>query len=713
MSGRALKVPVIMQMENLECGAACLAMVTAYYGKWLTLEQVRRDCGVSRDGSKAKNMLVAARSYGLKAKGYRYDLDHLQTEASLPCILHWGFDHFVVLCGWDRNGAVLNDPAKGRRTVSIDELDKQFTGICLQFKPTETFEKEGGPTSIWRFAKRRMAGTSDIVVFLMLIGIMLTFIGIVNPVFSQVFLDQILSGNNPDWLMPLLLVMTLVVVIQIGVNGINAIVGCRIQGKLAISANIGFINHLLHLPVTFYDQRQAGDLAARQQSNEGLAATLIGVFAPLAINIVMLLFYALIMSRYSLWLTLIGVGTVIINLGVTTVVSKKQVNIARVLSRDQGKLSSSTVGALKIIETIKASGSEDAYFSEWAGIQAQVNAGNVRSTSLTAWMGALPNLLFQVANVSVLLLGVLLILRGHFTVGMLTAFQSYMSAFISPAKQIMTGNQTYQQMRTAMERVEDVLHYPEDVTPQESVAKVLQIGGSLALNHLTFGYAPLGDPLLTDFNLSLKPGGQVALVGASGCGKSTISRLIGGLYKPWSGEVCVDGKNREDWPHDAVTGAISMVDQEIVLFEDTIKNNITLWDDTIEEEWVLAAAKDACIHDVILSRPLGYDDMVLDGGRNFSGGQRQCLEIARALARNPAILIMDEATSALDAATEDKVMKAIRRRHLTCVMIAHRLSTIRDCDEIIVMDHGQIRERGTHESLLAAGGIYAHLIAEE
>lgn len=715
MSTAIKKVPVIMQMENLECGAASLAMVLAYYDKWLPLEQVRRDCGVSRDGSNAKNILKAARSYGLEAKGYRYDIEHLKTEVTFPCVLFWGFNHFVVLCGFKKDGAVINDPAKGRTTVDFDTLNTQFTGICLQFSPTEAFETGGHPPSIKAFAMKRLQGTRNILIFMLLIGMMTTFVDILNPVFSRVFLDEILSGNNPNWLLPFILLLTVIVLLQLFIYGVGALNDFRIKGKLAISANTTFMWHLLHLPINFYAQRMTGDIAGRQSANEGIAANLIDLFAPLLINFCMLLFYLFIMFEYSPWLTLIGVGAVIINLFVSQYVAHRRMNMTRVMMRDKSQLTSSTVGALEMIESIKASGSEDGYFEQWSGIQATVNASVVKTNALTAWMGTLPELLFRTANMAVLVLGVFLILNGHFTAGMLAAFQSFMSAFISPARKLLTTGQTFQEMRASMERVEDVFNYPCDAVHTSVAAEAIYtpLSGHIDITDLTFGYAPLGEPLITDFSLHLKPGQRIALVGASGCGKSTIARLISGLYSPWKGCIKFDDKPREAFSHEVLTGSIAVVDQEIVLFEDTIMNNITLWDDTIPEQQITAAARDACLHDVITRREGAYNSLVLEGGRNFSGGQRQCIEIARAFVQQPSILLLDEATSSLDATTEKRIMEAVTKRGLTCIIAAHRLSTIRDCDEIIVMSHGQIIERGTHATLYAKGGAYTQLIAEE
>ena len=714
---KAAKVPVVMQMEALECGAACLAMVLAYYGKWMPLEQVRVDCGVSRDGSKAGNVMKAARSYGLEAKGYRMGLEAVKGISAFPCIIHWNLNHFVVLCGFRGNHACINDPARGSVKVTMDEFDKAFTGIVMVFAPTENFEPDGKRTSTLAFARKRLPGAGAAMVFVMLTSIIGYVFTLLNPAFSRFFMDRLLTGENSELLTPFIALVAAVSLLQVFVAAIRAVYSLKINGKMAVVGSGSFMWKVLKMPMEFFSQRMAGDLLTRHKANETIAEQLVNTLTPLALSAVMMVFYLVVMLRYSPLLTLVGLVSILINIVMSRVISEKRVNITRVQTRDAGKLMSATVSGIRMVETIKASGAENGYFQRWAGYQASVNEQNTKYTRLNQYLGFIPAFITTLANALVLVLGIWLCMRGEFTLGMVTAFQSFLASFLSPAMTLVTAGQTLQEMRTQMERVQDVMEYPED--PYFSDAPVSEdedydkLTGAVELRNVTFGYSKLDPPLIENFSLNLKPGGRVALVGASGCGKSTISKLISGLYQPWSGEILFDGKPISEIDRAVFTGSVAVVDQDIILFNDTIANNIKMWDDSIEDFEVILAARDAQIHDDIIARPGGYQGKITEGGRDLSGGQRQRLEIARVLAQDPHIVIMDEATSALDARTEYEVTNAVKERGVTCIIIAHRLSTIRDCDEIIVLDHGKVVERGTHEELFKKGGYYTELITSD
>ena len=712
------KVPVVMQMEALECGAASLTMILAYYGKWIPLEQVRADCGVSRDGSSAKNVLKAARSYGMTAKGYRYEPEQLKEKGKFPCIIHWNFNHFVVLCGFKGNKAVLNDPANGNYTVSMDTFDKSFTGICLMFEPTESFEPGGKPKSVLSFAAKRLAGAGSAVAFVVLTTVITSLIGIIQPAFSRIFLDRLLTKEDPEWFYPFLGILAAVSVVQIITAFVEARTKFKIEGKLAVVGDTNFIWKILRMPMEFFSQRMAGDIQQRQGANSEIAKNFVNTFAPLVLNAAMLIFYLVVMIQYSWFLTLIGVVSIILNLILSHVISKKRVNITRVQMRDEAKLAGSTVAGIEMIETIKSSGAENGYYEKWSGYQASVNTQQIKFAKLNEYLGMVPSLVTQLTNTIVLILGVFFTINGQFTVGMVMAFQGFLAAFTQPAMTLITAGETIQEMRTQMERIEDVMEYPTDVNYEndggiKEDAEYDKLSGALEMKNVTFGYSRLGEPLIENFSLSLKPGSRVAFVGGSGCGKSTLSKLISGLYQPWSGEILFDGKPMKDIDRSVFTGSLAVVDQDIILFEDTVRNNIKMWDSSIEDFEMILAAKDAQLHEDIMKRDGGYSYMITEGGKDFSGGQRQRIEIARVLAQDPTIIILDEATSALDAKTEYDVVRSIKDRGITCIVVAHRLSTIRDCDEIIVMDHGKVVERGTHEELYAKNGYYTQLVSNE
>ena len=712
-----VKVPVVMQMEALECGAASLAMVLAYYGKWVPLEQVRLDCGVSRDGSNARNVLLAARSYGLEAQGYRCEVETLRSDMTYPCIIHWNFNHFVVLDGFKGKTAYINDPARGEVRVPMDEFDRSFTGVCLQFSPGPDFKPGGRRKSTIAFARKRLRGAGAAVAFVTLTTVIGYLFGLINPIFSRFFMDRLLTGENRELLMPFLALLAVTGAAQVVIAWAQAIYSRKIDGKMAVVGSSTFMWKVLRMPMEFFSQRLSGDILQRQGTNASIASVLVNTFAPLVLNTAMMFVYLVFMLRFSVMLTMVGIATIVINLAVSRLISAKRINISRVQMRDSGKLAAATVSGIQMVETIKSSGAENGYFQKWAGYQASVNAANVRFSRLNQYYGMIPELVSSLADSAVLVLGVWLAMQGKFTLGKIFLFQGFMNSFMAPATSLISAGQTVMEMRTQMERVEDVMEYPTDVNysdePLSDSGDYSKLSGKIELKNVTFGYSRLGEPLIRDFSMSMEPGSRVAFVGTSGCGKSTLSKLISGLYQPWSGEILFDGKPIGDIDRSVFTGSVAVVDQEIVLFEDTIANNIKMWDESIEDFEMILAARDAQIYDDIMARDGGFYGSLIEGGKDLSGGQRQRLEIARVLAQDPSVIIMDEATSALDAKTEYELVKAVKDRGITCIVIAHRLSTIRDCDEIIVLDKGQVVERGTHDELYAKGGFYSELIASD
>ena len=716
LTHKVAKVPIILQLEVLECGAACLTMILAYYGKRVPLEQVRIDCGVSRDGSNAKNILAAARKYGLNAKGYRYEPSSLKENGTFPCIIHWDFNHFVVLDGFKKNKAVINDPAKGLTEVSMEEFDESFTGVCIMLSPSDNFVADGKKKSIVNFISKRLKKEKGTIAFVALVSLISSVLGIINPVFSKIFIDQLLPGLNPSWLTPFFIFLITFTFIEIILSAINAIYYLKLSGKLAIKANAEYMWHVLRMPVEFFTQRLSGDITIRKSTNETATSTLINTLVPLIFNVIMIFIYLFLILRYSVVLTLIGVSGLIISVLVNQIISKKQANIANVRLRDEANLYSSTMSGIEMIETIKASGAENGFFQKWAGYQASVNRLEVQSQSLGLRIGLIPELVSNFVEIGVLGTGLYLIIKGNFTIGLLFAFQGLLTKLEEPLTTLNNTTQDLREMKNNMERIEDVLEYPIDDNLKENdeeVESYEKLKGKLELKNVTFGYSRLSPPLIENFNIVVEPGQKVAFVGASGCGKSTLSKLISGLYKPWSGEILFDGKPIDQIDRNVFTGSLAVVDQDITLFEDTIANNIKMWDSSIEDYEMILAARDASLHEDIMQRDNGYQYKMSEGGKDFSGGQRQRLEIARVLSQDPRIIIMDEATSALDAKTEYEVVEAIKDRGITCVVIAHRLSTIRDCDEIVVMEHGKIVERGNNEELMKKHGKYEELITSE
>ena len=710
------KVPIIMQLEALECGAASLAMVMAYYDKWVPLEQVRSDCGVSRDGSNAKNICKAAKSYGFKVQAFSRTPKSIKEKGKFPCIIHWNFNHFVVLNGFKGKYACINDPARGAIKVGPEEFDRAFTGITLNITPDEGFEPGGKRQSTLSFAKKRLIGAGAAILLVMLTTVISSMFGIINPIMSKIFMDRLLTKTNSSWLMPFIALMTVLAAVQIIVGWAQTIYSLKINGKMSVIGSTSYMWKVLHMPMEFFSQRMAGDIQSRQVTNASIASTLVDTFAPLILNTIMMIIYLCLMLRQNVWLTLIGIGTLLINIFMSRIISEKRVNITRVKQRDSAKLSATTVAGIEMIETIKASGAENGFFQKWSGYQASVNAQDVKSAKMNNHLGMIPTFLSTFANYAVMIMGIWFVMHGKFTLGSLQMFQGFLGSFMSPATMLISAGQTIQEMRTQMERVEDVMQYPDDPNAGDRIIegdKLRKLGGKVELKNISFGYSKLSEPLISDFSMCMEPGSRVAFVGASGCGKSTLSKIISGLYQPWSGEVLFDGKPRDQHSRAVMTGSIAVVDQDITLFEGTIADNIKMWDESIKDFEMILAARDAQLHEDIMAREGGYQCRLVSGGRDLSGGQRQRMEIARVLAQDPSIIILDEATSALDAKTEYEVVKSIKERGITCIVIAHRLSTIRDCDEIIVLDKGKVVERGTHDELMKLGGTYTDLVTNE
>lgn len=707
-----VKTPTVLQMEALECGAASLSMILAYHGRKVSLEELRMECGVSRDGSKASNILKAARKYGMEARGFRFEPDELKTM-EFPVIVFWNFNHFVVLEGFKKDKVYINDPASGPKVISYEEFDNAFTGVVLTFKPTEAFEKGGVDDSTVKALARRLDNAASPLSYVILAGLFLVVPGVVIPIFTRIFVDNVLVGQMLGWFRPLLLAMCLTALVRGTLTWLQEYYLLKFETRLAISSSAKFLTHIIRLPVEFFAQRMGGDLVSRIQLNDKVATLLSGTLSINALNLVMVVFYMIVMFYYDVMLTFAGITVALFNLLALKFVSKKRELLNQKLQQEMGKLMGVSMSGLRMIETLKASGGESDFFAKWGGHEAKVTNATQELAMPTQLLTMVTPLLLAINNLVVLVVGGFRVMDGALTMGMLVAFQSLMASFLQPFNQLVQLGSTLQETTADIKRLDDALRYKTSrehspVSLDEFGAEKLR--GALELKNVSFGYSKVEPPLITDFSVSLRPGDRVAIVGGSGSGKSTVAKIASGLYTPWTGEVLYDGKPVRDIPGPVFFDSVAMVDQDIFLFEGSIKENITMWDRSVPDEDVVLAAHDAHIHDEIASRKGGYESHVEEGGGNFSGGQRQRLEIARALLNRPNLLILDEATSALDTQTEMIVDANIRKRGTTCLIVAHRLSTIRDCDEIIVLDKGKVVQRGTHETMKDVEGPYAELI---
>ena len=712
MKSNYRKTPVIYQMEATECGAASLSMVFAYYGRYMPLEEMRVETGVSRDGCNAANIIRAARKYGLEGKGRRCEPDKLRTLRT-PCILHWNFNHFVVLEGFKGKVAYINDPAVGRRRVTWEELDDCFTGVVLTFEKTPAFTKNKKKDTLWRFICGRIRGQYGVIFKLMYIGMLLVFPGLILSVLSQVFIDDVLGRGFTDWVVKILLAMGACVLLKMGLSYYRDLMLQKLKSKMSLLSSYGFLSHLLKLPMVFFDQRYPGDLVDRMGNNDEVNEFLAGELAETVLNIGIALFYLVILLLYDWRLTLVGMISVVVCIA-TTILSRRRMADANMkLQMTGGKLYGALCAGIGITDTIKASGVEHEYATKILGYQAKVANDEQKTNRFQQLIGVIPDAASAVTDILLLLTGGLLVINGEMTTGMLVAFNTLFDSFAEPVNSLVNFANQIQALKSNMSRVEDIVSYPaddEENSREDAAIRYRKLSGRVELQDVAFGYSRLKPPLVEHFDFSLLPGQSIAFVGPSGCGKSTVGKLVSGLYHPWEGRVLFDGCTRADIAKEDLNASIQTVSQKITLFSGTVKDNLTMWNDAIPEEDMIQAAKDACIHDFIVSQPGGYQYMLTENATNLSGGQRQRMEIARALTTNPTILIMDEATSALDALVEKQILDNIRRRGCTCIIVAHRLSAFRDCDQILVMKQGKIVQRGNHESLIDVDGLYRDMI---
>ncbi|MBQ2948416.1 MAG: NHLP family bacteriocin export ABC transporter peptidase/permease/ATPase subunit [Clostridia bacterium] len=712
---RYAKTPSIFQMEMTECGAASLCMVLAYHGCHVPLERMRVETGVSRDGCNMKGIKHAAQRYGMEVHAYRREPDQLR-KMDVPSIIHWNFNHFVVFEGVRGGHAYINDPAIGRRKLTLKELDEGFTGVVMTFKKTKQFQKTRKKRTLLSFVSHRLKGQYGVLAQLLYIGLLMVIPGLILPVLSQVFIDDVLGNGYKDWLTRLLVFMGGCILLKEALRYYRSLVLEKLKTKMILVSCRDFLTHMFKLPISFFDQRYTGDLVSRMMNNAEVSKFLAGDLAETVLNFITACFYLIILVLYSPVMTLVGLMKVIICI-VGVAVSARSLKDATIkLQMSAGRLNGAVSSGLGITDSIKASGMEMEYGNRILGHQAKFANCEQELMRRQQMLDMIPDAMGQIVDVLLLLVGGMLVIRGQMTMGMLVAYNALYDSFCEPVDKLVGFFGSLQQLRSNISRVEDIEKHEQSICfaqPQNMRAMTGKLQGNIELRDISFGYSVIQPPVVEHFHFKLYSGETIAFVGASGCGKSTISKIVSGLYRQWDGEVLFDGIAQHEIPRNVFCNSVATVSQDIHLFSGTIRDNLTMWDSTILEADLERAAKDACIYDFIMQQPGRYDYMLSEGAQNISGGERQRLEIARALAKKPSVLIMDEATSALDPLVEKKIMDNIRLRGCTCVIVAHRLSAIRDCSQIVVMEKGRIVERGTHLSLMREEGCYARLMREE
>jgi len=711
------KVPIILQMETMECGAACLAMILAYYGKWISLAQLRSDCSVSKNGSNAKNIVETARFYGLKAQGKKYNLQKLTEKATFPCILFWGFKHYVVLTGIKGKRYYINDPDCGDVIVDEKDMLKNYTGICMVFEKDENFVPSGHKPSILKYAFKRIVGVKQAFIFMVMALIITGTIEMLFPMFSRVFVDYFLVGIMPDQFKSYIILMTVLCAIAFIVQLISSFEGRKVNAALSIYGSSSFMWRMFHMPISFFAARRTGDLVAAKDDSSEIAGIFVNTLAPIIVNGMLAAFYVIVMVRINPLLAAIGLASIFLTLTTTRLIAKKKENLTRRRMKLKARHSASTISAFRMIESIKVSGAENTFFNDWNSLHTAENNVGVESIKLNNYLGIIPEFLNSIFGVILLLGGSLLIIKGEFGIGSILAFQALYNGMNKPVTILAETLETLQETTAKVERIEDVMSYPleeylHEVEPEEG-EEYTKLKGKIEIKNVTFGYDRVNPPVISNFSMLLEPGKSVALVGNSGCGKSTVGNLISGLCIPWEGEILYDDKKITEIDETVFRSSLTVVDQDIILFSDSVQNNIKMYDETISNEDMIEGAIDAQIHESIIQRKGGYKYVLRENGTDFSGGERQRIEIARALALKPSILIMDEATSALDSKTEYDLVEAVKKRGCSSVVIAHRLSTIRSCDEIIVLNNGNVLDRGRHEDLMERCEFYRTLVTSE
>ena len=721
------KVPTIFQMEATECGAACLSMVFSYHKNWLPLEQLRVECHITHGGASAATLLSVARSHGFQAKGIQTSLARLK-NSRFPLILFWDYIHYVVLEGVSGDKYYVNDPAEGRKTFHEEEFKKKFTGICLLFEPGENFKpnNQTPPSNLkvlWPYISKNIP---EYIYLCLTAGLLVAF-GLYLPFFIKNLFDNVIQDPAAhSFNHPILLPTCLVLLMSLGFNILQKVVLARLEMKINFMEARQIVSHTLKLPLMFFKQRYPGDLSQRLSSIESLSL-LIG-FAPVMVilSLVSLTVYGIAMFFYSQFMATIVCGFAVVYLFTFSRLSKKLTEESNKMGNESGVSYGWSANAIKVIDTIKSNGSSAFLFERCIGYVNKVIRAYNQVLNRSNLIGLLPITILTLFTAFIFSYGGWAFHQGQMALGDILAFQMLSLNFLQPISTIITSGSQLATSRANFDRINDILHHQPDTFYQnphtekkDQIRKKINaqaertLSGAIELRNVTFGYDRKKEPMIEGLSLTIRPKERIVFLGKSGSGKSTLAQLICGLMEPWSGDILFDGEKISLIPPDILAQSISYVNQDVALFDGTIRDNLSFWNPNFIEQDMMSALNIACIDKQINERPNRLDTLVLSGGSNFSGGERQRLELARALTNSPSILILDEATSALDPIIEAEIESRLRREGYTCIVIAHRLSTVRNADQLIVLDKGHIVEQGRHEELIAKEGYYNQLLSNE
>ncbi|MEA1672865.1 cysteine peptidase family C39 domain-containing protein [Nitrospirillum sp. BR 11163] len=709
------RTPVFQQMERAECGAACLGAILGHHGRWVALEQLRLDCGVSRDGSRASNILKAARHHGLKADGYNVDARRARGTAT-PFIAFWKQSHFLVVEGFSGAKVHVNDPAIGRRALGRREFEESFSGVVLTFKPGPDFRPGGVRPSLMAGVRRRFRQSRQAILFIALVSLAMALPALLAPNFSKLFVDYYLVKRYEDWLVPLLGALVATALLQGGLTWLQQTYLLRLETRISVTSTSAVIRRLVSLPIAFFNQRSPSELAVRGTQTEGLAMLLASGLGASILALPSLLLFAGLMTYYDAGLGLLALSFAALDFAVLGALARTLAERNQAVMIQQTKITAAAAGGLRMIADYKANGGENLLFTRITGLKARQESLNAAFAPPRYLLQSIPVGMNGLAMAALLTLGGLKVMAGDVSVGVLVAFQALLGAFMGPVSQLVGQGQQLQTAQAYITQIDDTMRQP--VSPEFADARQTRgveaapLSGAVRLRGVSFGYSRLEPPLIHDVDLAIAPGEWVAVVGRSGSGKSTLARLVAGMEFPWSGEVLLDDRPLPTLPRTVLRNSVAVVDQAIVIFEGTVRDNIALWDPTLTDETIIDAARLIGVHDRIVGRPGGYHARLSEDGANLSGGEKALIDLARAVATRPSILVLDEATAALDAVTEDQVMLNLRALGCTGLIIAHRLSAVRDADRIVVMEEGRIADIGTHAELLARSPHYQSLVGQ-